>query len=292
MEEIEEILDDNINSEIPQSDYDLTNEFDEGYSKERITFKSLFLFVLSVLNFEKGILFTIKELIVRPKAVIEEYLKKDRKKLVNPIRFLVFSTAFATFLTIYFVKSNVGTETLESTLSEGFSIGLDESVENDSIEFQSSRLESIDTAKLSMRKLKRQKSKEAMSELGKIMSESNDKFTFAVIFFFAFSSLLLFKSNGYNYTENLVINVFMVSMMNVISIIGMIPSILFSSSIFIIIASILSFIFTIYYWMMVYKRKSVGGFFRCIMNYVFGYGLFSILLLIIIVAYIFVKAGL
>ena len=86
----EEILDEDLNPIDKNSDYDATSEFEESYSLKRITFASLMGFILSILNFEKGILFSIKELILRPRIVIEEYLKRDRKKLVNPIRFLCF----------------------------------------------------------------------------------------------------------------------------------------------------------------------------------------------------------
>jgi hypothetical protein len=70
----------------------------EGYKLSRFILKYLFTNVLAILNFEKGILFTIKELIVRPKSVIEEYLKYDRSKLIHPIR--RFSITFFFFNTI------------------------------------------------------------------------------------------------------------------------------------------------------------------------------------------------
>ena len=45
--------------------------------------------ISSVLNFEKGILFTIKELLIRPGQNINDFINKDRNRLVKPIIFLI-----------------------------------------------------------------------------------------------------------------------------------------------------------------------------------------------------------
>ena len=119
----EEILDEDLNPIDKNSDYDATSEFEESYSLKRITFASLMGFVLSILNFEKGILFSIKELILRPRIVIEEYLKRDRKKLVNPIRFLVFSTAISAFLSVIVIKNNPELSSVQINMGDGFKEG-------------------------------------------------------------------------------------------------------------------------------------------------------------------------
>ncbi|WKK76741.1 DUF3667 domain-containing protein [Marivirga salinae] len=59
---------------------------------ERIDGKYIWREFVSVLIFEKGILFTIKELFVRPGDTIREFLHYDRSKLVKPISFLIFSS--------------------------------------------------------------------------------------------------------------------------------------------------------------------------------------------------------
>lgn len=43
----------------------------------------------SVLNFDKGILYTIRELILRPGKTIRQFIKEDRKRLVKPIVFII-----------------------------------------------------------------------------------------------------------------------------------------------------------------------------------------------------------
>jgi len=45
--------------------------------------------IASVLNFDKGIFYTIKELLIRPGEEIQKFIHRDRNKLVKPITFLI-----------------------------------------------------------------------------------------------------------------------------------------------------------------------------------------------------------
>lgn len=55
-----------------------------------------------VLHFERGILFTIKELLVRPGQNIRDFIAKDRSKLVKPIIFIIVSSLIYTLTTHFF----------------------------------------------------------------------------------------------------------------------------------------------------------------------------------------------
>ena len=66
----------------------------------RITLHYLWQEVLSTLSWDKGLFFTIKELLIRPGEAIRAYLAGKRNRYSNPIRFLVFTTAIASFITI------------------------------------------------------------------------------------------------------------------------------------------------------------------------------------------------
>ena len=61
---------------------------------ERINGKYVWSEISSVLNFDKGIFYTIKELFVRPGQTVREFLIYDRKRLVKPIIFVIFSSVF------------------------------------------------------------------------------------------------------------------------------------------------------------------------------------------------------
>ena len=55
-----------------------------------------------VLHFEKGILFTIKELLIRPGESIREFISDDRNRLVKPIIFIIVSSLIYTLLNHFF----------------------------------------------------------------------------------------------------------------------------------------------------------------------------------------------
>ncbi|TDQ11834.1 DUF3667 domain-containing protein [Pedobacter metabolipauper] len=55
-----------------------------------------------VLHFEKGILFTIRELLVRPGQNIREFITDNRNRLVKPIIFVILSSLIYTLTIHYF----------------------------------------------------------------------------------------------------------------------------------------------------------------------------------------------
>lgn len=72
-----------------------SNQFvDCGYQKtlKRIDREYVFAEISSVLSFEKGFLYTIKELAYNPGKCIKEFLNEDRNRLVKPIVFLIFTS--------------------------------------------------------------------------------------------------------------------------------------------------------------------------------------------------------
>lgn len=50
--------------------------------------------ISSVINFNKGIFFTISELLLRPGKTVRSYLQKDRSRLVKPIVFVIVCSFF------------------------------------------------------------------------------------------------------------------------------------------------------------------------------------------------------
>ena len=56
---------------------------------KRIDGKYILTEIGSVLNFEKGILYTIRELVLRPGKNIKQFIKEDRNRLVKPVIFVI-----------------------------------------------------------------------------------------------------------------------------------------------------------------------------------------------------------
>ena len=68
---------------------------------QRFTIKHTFSdFIHTLTHVDKGILFLIKELFVRPGVVAKEYIEGKRKKYFNPIQYLFITVAVATFLSV------------------------------------------------------------------------------------------------------------------------------------------------------------------------------------------------
>lgn len=82
---------------------------------KRINWTSISSQVLAVLNIERGIFYTLIELLFRPGRAVNNHLFKNRNKLLNPIRFLVLSSTIATFLMFYYVPVDL----FESSVAEG-----------------------------------------------------------------------------------------------------------------------------------------------------------------------------
>lgn len=55
-----------------------------------------------LLHFEKGIFYTVKELLLRPGISIREYIDEDRNKHMKPIPFLIFTSVVYTVIAHFF----------------------------------------------------------------------------------------------------------------------------------------------------------------------------------------------
>lgn len=75
-----------------------------GAAKElkRIDGKYIVNEVSSVLNFDRGILYTIKELVLRPGATVRKFIAEDRNRLVKPVIFIIISSLLYSVLRGFF----------------------------------------------------------------------------------------------------------------------------------------------------------------------------------------------
>lgn len=65
---------------------------------KRINHQYIISEIGSVLNFNKGILFTIRELMLRPGHSVRVFIKNDRTRLIKPIVFLLVCSVFYTII--------------------------------------------------------------------------------------------------------------------------------------------------------------------------------------------------
>ena len=55
-----------------------------------------------VIHFEKGILYTVKELLIRPGITVREFINKNRNRLVKPIIFIVITSLIYSIINTFF----------------------------------------------------------------------------------------------------------------------------------------------------------------------------------------------
>jgi len=66
------------------------------FTLTRINGRYVFKEITSVLNFDKGILLTIKELLIRPGQNIKYFIHEDRNRLVKPLIFIIICSLIYT----------------------------------------------------------------------------------------------------------------------------------------------------------------------------------------------------
>ena len=260
---------------LPQKDFETPN---------RITWSSTSSEVLDVLDFEKGVLLTIKELVLRPKATINDYLYGNRSKYANPLRFLLFSTAIVTLLNFYLVYQPNFTEGLftETEESNVFTteFGSDNAVLTTDFQPEPSNIidgvqsQDVDVNSSVSKEMVQEIVQDAINELFNWM----DKFTFALVPLFSFFTYWFFRKTKYNYTENLVINAFMVSITNVIALVFVFPS-FYAPSTWSIVLAFISTSFTLYFLFKVFAEQSFKGFIKVLTAFAITYTLYFFMIL-------------
>ncbi len=69
---------------------------------ERIDGKYIWKEIANVLNFKKGLFYTIREVFLRPRKTVRNFLFNDRKKLVRPILFVMVTSLIYSIVNYYF----------------------------------------------------------------------------------------------------------------------------------------------------------------------------------------------
>lgn len=159
----------------------------ENSSLKRITLSSIWAYILEIVNFERGIFYTIKALAFYPGSAIREFLFENRNKLMKPIKFLVVSVAVSAVVTHYCMPSD--TDILESVKAQLAQYKLPENIA-------------------------------ATFEKVQVMSKKYPS-VLAVLSvpFLALISFYMFSKKQFNFAEHLILNSYLLAFMNIISIV-------------------------------------------------------------------------
>ncbi len=147
---------------------------------KRFDVKNLKDEIMRALNLEKGLLYTIINLAIRPGETLNTYLFEDRRKLIKPLPFLLLTVALATFFTLNFLdlEEAFGTSAMNTE-------GLDE------------------------------KAQEFVQMYTEKFTQYYNVLLLISVPFLAFSSYLLYNKHRYNFAEHLVIGTYLTCMMNI-----------------------------------------------------------------------------
>jgi uncharacterized membrane protein len=264
----------------------------DSNTPKRITWNLIWSDFLNVINFEKGVFFSIKGLILKPKETVDDFLYGNRGIHANPIRFLLFSTAVITLLNFYLIiQPNLEKGTFTQTENGSFydlgkqmggkAVSLEftenEEVTKNENQDNSNPNEQAEVTKIKDEKLSKKDQQRVVKESMDKLFSWMDKLTFAMVPIFAIFTFLFFRKTSYNFTENLAINAFMISITNVLGIVFIIPSYFFPM----IGGAILTSVTTIYMIVFIYKvfaNKGFGGLFKSVVTMIISYFVFLILM--------------
>lgn len=160
----------------------MAEEREQVPTPPRISFAHIWASVLQVLNFEKGLFYTLRELTLRPAEAIKTYLLTDRTRLQEPIKFLFITVGIATFV---FLQVEIK--------------GAEE-------QMQSGALEEVLTNEVGLEGEEKEK---ALKQTSKSIEIFNTYFQALLIFtipFSAFFTYLHFRKHPWNGAEHLVLN--------------------------------------------------------------------------------------
>lgn len=152
------------------------NNCGQKTNTQRINFSYLVdEFSNGVLQVNRGILFTVKELFTRPGHSIREYLEGKRKQHFRPLAFVLLVSAVYVFMSYL-----SGVNTIVGDILNGM------------LESSKTHSNSFET--------------DSLIEIMKWFRKNDIYFTLAIIPIFSFASFISFKNANYNFFEHLVLN--------------------------------------------------------------------------------------
>lgn len=137
-------------------------------SKRYTVFYSIQMVFNQVFNLERGILFTLKELLVSPQKVTLDYINGVTIKYFHPFRFLLVFASISAVLNYYFQSTDM--------VNEYFGLSGDQT--------------------------------EDTKKVGDIVNQNLTLIILAAIPIFSFFTKLFYRKRDFNYTEHLIINAY------------------------------------------------------------------------------------
>ena len=212
----------------------------------RFNVTKLWSSVLKALNLEKGILYTLTGLVIRPGEVLNTYLFEDRTKMTKPLSFLLLAVGISTFLTINLIG-------LEETMLAGMNAGAGET-DPEQAEF--------------------------MKMYSTKFTQYYNIIQLLSVPFLALSSYLFFKKHKYNYAEHLVIAAYLTGILNAIYIL-VIPIAMFDFMLVSLMFIFIYFVHLTYAYIQVFNEPIGIGIVKSIATQIFYYFSFFLVMMVV-----------
>ena len=201
---------------------------------KRITMQTISEYILTIFNLERGLLYTMQQLTIRPGQAIKEFLfTEKRDKHIKPFSFLILMATISTFITLKLMSQDINITGMSLSISE-----------NDSPLIQ-----------------------DLAANFNILLSKYFNLVQMLKIPFLTLGTYWLFKKNKFNFAEHLVINSFIFSYISFYIIFIGLSFLLFSKQVGGIV-TILTFIYPIYVYIKLFEEnigmsilKSIGAYF-------------------------------
>lgn len=206
----------------------------------RISMQTIYESILAVFNFEKGMSFTVKNLLISPGKTLSNYLfTAERTKHIKPMSFLILMVTIATFLTLQLLKFSTSDAMSGSEVNDvigGTTINFGDAVPK--------------------------KLNDAIEIFNKLVSQYYHIFQLLKVPFFAIATFWIFRKKQYNYAEHLIINSYVMGMTTFLFIVAF-PTAFLDMKVFtILISGTILYMFVAY--ISVFEEKNWKGFLKAI----------------------------
>lgn len=224
----------------------------------RLTVGMLFgLMYESLIDFDRGFLFTVKGLFTHPQTVIKDYISGRRIIYTNPIKYLLLWLGISTF---------IGLSVLDI---DKFARQVTESTQKQKPIFKSEE---------QLRKYKVANAK--VFQIQQFIIQ-NPQFMYAILIpILAVFSDLFFRKQGYTYAEHLLMNTYTMAQNSIVSIPGYFLYAYFPSNILLnsVLSTFLALIYYVVVGTLVFRHASYfGAALRSLLVYVIAYTIFFLL---------------
>lgn len=242
----------------------------QRYPQHRLTMRELLhLSWGSLVDFDRGFLFTVKELFKHPSAVISDYINGRRVVYTNPVKYLFLWLGISTFI--------------------GFSL-VDIDVLSQRMSQQQFKKSSVQTEiKSEKAKQRLEQSRKTTLQMQRLMIQ-NPQFTYAILIPIAgMFTYLFFKKQGYTYAEHLLLNAYITTQTIILNLPVYVLYWLFPThfgAISITSLLIVALCYTAIAASFFYKSSYLKAGAKALVAHVLAYFVFGILLIVLMIAYI------